>query len=69
LGVAILTRQTVLQIAPCEAYDLARLYETLVEKGKIMGYDVQERFYEIGTPASLAESREYLGKISSGLFS
>jgi NDP-sugar pyrophosphorylase family protein len=68
-GVAILTRQTVLQIPPGEAYDLARLYETLVEAGKMEGYEVHERFYEIGTPASLAEAREHLGKLSPLLFS
>ena len=54
---------------PDQPYDLARLYETLVDKGRIVGYEVTERLHEIGSPASLDEAREHLGKLSSSLFS
>jgi NDP-sugar pyrophosphorylase family protein len=41
-------------------FDLADLYHTLVEKGRMVGYEVSQRFYEIGSPAGLEERRAYL---------
>jgi NDP-sugar pyrophosphorylase family protein len=38
-----------------ECFDLADLYGRLVEEGELMGYEVKERFYEIGSHAGLAE--------------
>ena len=67
-GVAILSRQAVLEVPLEQSYDLARLYERLVDDGTMVGYEVTERFYEIGTPASLAEAREHLGKLAADLF-
>jgi N-acetyl-alpha-D-muramate 1-phosphate uridylyltransferase len=37
------------------AFDLAAPLETLSRKGELAGYEVQQRFYEIGSPAGLAE--------------
>jgi len=37
--------------------DLAKLYQTLLAKGKLAGYEVAERFYEIGSVAGLEEFR------------
>lgn len=42
-----------------EPFDLADLYRTLVDSGKMAGYEVNTRFYEIGTPAGLAETEHY----------
>lgn len=40
--------------------DLARLYGRLAEMGELFGYEASERFYEIGTPESLAETDAFL---------
>jgi len=37
------------------AFDLAAPLETLSRKGELAGYEVQERFYEIGSQTGLAE--------------
>ena len=40
--------------------DLADIYHELVEKRQLAGFEVQQRFYEIGSPAGLAELDHYL---------
>lgn len=42
--------------------DLAQIQEELVARRQMEAYAVQERFYEIGQPAGLAELGEYLSK-------
>jgi len=38
-----------------EVVDLAAVYGRLVAEGELAGYEMHERFYEIGSPAGLAE--------------
>jgi NDP-sugar pyrophosphorylase family protein len=40
--------------------DLAALYHDLAAGGELCGYEVTERFYEIGTPAAFAETEAFL---------
>jgi N-acetyl-alpha-D-muramate 1-phosphate uridylyltransferase len=40
--------------------DLAGVYEELARRGELAGYEATERFYEIGTPAALAETDAFL---------
>lgn len=42
------------------AFDLGALYRDLVERGLMAGFEVTERFYEIGSPTGLAETDAYL---------
>jgi NDP-sugar pyrophosphorylase family protein len=58
-GAALLRRAAAMHI-PAGKSDLANLYGGLVARGEMMGYEVGRRFYEIGTPASLAEADAYL---------
>jgi NDP-sugar pyrophosphorylase family protein len=44
-------------------FDLADLYGRLVARGELAAYDVQGRFYEIGSPAGLAETDAHLGGV------
>jgi N-acetyl-alpha-D-muramate 1-phosphate uridylyltransferase len=39
--------------------DLAVLYQNLLEQDELAGFEVFQRFYEIGSPAGLAETRRY----------
>ena len=45
--------------------DLADVYGALAERGELYGYEATERFYEIGTPGSLAETAAFLASSSS----
>lgn len=45
-------------------FDLAELYQDLVKKQQLAGYEVKERFYEIGSPAGLAETDALLRQIA-----
>ncbi len=45
-----------------EAFDLAAVYQDLLARDDLAGYEVPARFYEIGSPAGLEETREYLAR-------
>jgi NDP-sugar pyrophosphorylase family protein len=40
--------------------DLAMVYRRMLERGELGGFEVKERFYEIGSVTGLLETREYL---------
>jgi N-acetyl-alpha-D-muramate 1-phosphate uridylyltransferase len=46
--------------------DLGDVYAALAERGELAAYAATERFYEIGTPDSLAETSAFLASLSSG---
>ena len=43
-----------------EAFDLVAVYQRLLADGELAGFDVPGRFYEIGSPDGLEETRGYL---------
>jgi NDP-sugar pyrophosphorylase family protein len=45
---------------PAAERDLAALYGALARSGELFGVEARERFYEIGTPAALAEADRFL---------
>jgi NDP-sugar pyrophosphorylase family protein len=59
-GVALLRLEALERIPPQQPYDLADLYRSLVEEERMIGYEVTRRFYEIGSPAGLEETRAHL---------
>lgn len=48
-----------------EVFDLALFYRSLVEKRELAGYEVKERFYEIGSHAGLEETDVLLKRLAS----
>jgi len=46
--------------------DLATVYQDLLSRGQLAGYEVAERFYEIGSKRGLEEIQEYLSRSSRG---
>ncbi len=44
---------------PC---DLADVYSNLLERKQLAAFEVRERFYEIGSPAGLRETTEFLAR-------
>jgi NDP-sugar pyrophosphorylase family protein len=59
-GIAVLTRGVVERVPEGVPFDLADLYRELVSDGSMIGFEVHERFYEIGSAAGLEETRRRL---------
>ncbi len=47
-----------------QAWDLAALYQILLEQNELAAYEAEERFYEIGSLAGLEEFRNYVARNS-----
>ena len=45
-----------------EPYDLARVYQDLVQRGELAAWESDERFYEIGSLEGIADLTEFLSK-------
>jgi NDP-sugar pyrophosphorylase family protein len=43
-----------------EAFDLVAVYQDLIARDDLAGFEVPDRFYEIGSPSGLRETEEYL---------
>jgi hypothetical protein len=43
-----------------EAFDLAAVYSDLLARDDLAGFEVPTRFYEVGSPAGLDETRAFL---------
>lgn len=55
-GLSIIDRDAVIPALPSEErLDLAQVYRDLSVQGRLAGHEVFERFYEVGSPAGLAE--------------
>jgi NDP-sugar pyrophosphorylase family protein len=59
-GAALLRRSGAERVPEGQPYDLADLYGALIAAGQMVGYEVTERFYEIGSHDGLAETQAYL---------
>jgi NDP-sugar pyrophosphorylase family protein len=59
-GLGVLHADTLNSVPMELPFDLARLYQTLLDRGELAGYEVAQRFYEIGSPDGLAETRALL---------
>jgi NDP-sugar pyrophosphorylase family protein len=61
-GAAIL-RMSALDQIPKGPYDLADLYSQLVDSGLMLGYEITERFYEIGSYQGIQDARTYFSEL------
>lgn len=59
-GLGVLSAQVFNGFVDQEVIDLADIYSQLVENGDMAGYEVKQRFYEIGSPDGLAELDQLL---------
>jgi len=53
-------RRDLFENIPDKVFDLSTLFHDLSLKGNLAGFEVRERFYEIGSPEGLADLEEYL---------
>ncbi len=58
-GLSIVRREIIESYPANEAFDLATVYHALSLEKRLHGYEVFERFYEIGSPGGLREADEF----------
>lgn len=61
-GLGVLTRRSFAPYAEGTVFDLATVYQHLLAEDALAGYEVSERFYEIGSTAGLTELNTLLTK-------
>jgi len=61
-GLGVLSSFTLDDFPDEEPFDLATVYQDLLARGQLAGYEVSSRFYEIGSPEGLEETREYFAR-------
>ena len=64
-GLGILDRTAFDDFRDQEVFDLEKDYQSLLSKDKLAGYEVKERFYEIGSFNGLEETNKFLSASSS----
>jgi MurNAc alpha-1-phosphate uridylyltransferase len=65
-GLSVLSREVVgRSVAPGRACDLATVFHNLSVAGRLAGYQVHERFYEIGSEAGLLALEARLGAVEA----
>lgn len=58
-GLGVLSRTVFNQYSLNETFDLSRVYHQLSLKGDLAGFEVFQRFYEIGSHSGLADTEAY----------
>jgi len=61
-GLGGLTAEALAGYPEGEKLDLVGVYQALVARGELVGYEVHERFYEIGSLSGLEDTRQLLSK-------
>ena len=59
-GASIYRAETIERMPPDEVYDLGDLTHELAADGLLAGYEVTQRFYEVGSVAGIGETEAYL---------
>lgn len=64
-GLSVLSRDLIeAEVPPDRPHDLAALYGRLAAAGRLRGFEVPTRFYEVGSPEGLAELEAHLATAS-----
>jgi N-acetyl-alpha-D-muramate 1-phosphate uridylyltransferase len=61
-GLSVLQAQTLDAYGADEVFDLSAVFQNLITHGQLAGFEVRERFYEIGSPQGLEQTRQYLAR-------
>lgn len=63
-GLTYLRAQAFSEFKESKSFDLSDVYSQLLKKDELSGFEVFERFYEIGSQQGIADFSEYLRKVS-----
>ncbi len=61
-GMSIINKETFLAYADKNIFELSEYYEYLSRENKLYGYEVKERFYEIGSFKGIEETDDFVKK-------
>ena len=61
-GVSILRKQALELVPPNQVYSLEELLAHLIKEKELLAYEVNKRFYQIGSPEGLEEFRRYISQ-------
>lgn len=61
-GLGIFNRSAFNEFKDQDVFDLERVYQSLLLKDQLTGYEVKERFYEIGSFNGLEETKKFLSE-------
>ena len=64
-GVTLLRREVLASLPADESCDLADLLSEMAARGELVGHEVTQRFYEIGSHRGLEETQRYLQALSA----
>ena len=59
-GVSLLCREALTSLPENEPSDLADMFSAMASRGELIGHEVTQRFYEIGSHRGLEETQHYL---------
>jgi NDP-sugar pyrophosphorylase family protein len=59
-GLSVMSAAALIRYPEGESFDLADVYHELSLAGDLAGFEVRERFYEMGSPGGLAQTESYL---------
>ena len=59
-GLGVMTADALRPYPERQPFDLASVYQALLARGQLDAFEVQDRFFEIGSPSGLEETRRYL---------
>lgn len=65
-GLGILRAAALKDYPPDMPFDLAQVYQDLLACDQLAGFEVKERFYEIGSPEGLEETRRHISAKEKG---
>ena len=63
-GLSILRKSAFDEINKRSSFDLVEVYRGLIQRKQMLGFEVKNRFYEIGSRSGLAETEKYLFELS-----
>jgi N-acetyl-alpha-D-muramate 1-phosphate uridylyltransferase len=61
-GLGVLTDRALAAVPPDRPFDLAAVYQRLLADDDLAGVEITDRFYEIGSPEGLEETRAFLAE-------
>ena len=59
-GLAVLNKAAFTNVPNDRPFDLSEIYQELITRHDMTVFEVAKRFYEVGSPAGLAETEAYL---------
>lgn len=63
-GLGVLRKEAFVELPDGANFDLAQAYRALIARNQLAGYEVTQRFYEIGSSEGLEETRAYFSALS-----